>query len=41
MRWSLNKLVRRDDDMLVIVIGARADDEVYQIAQRRVEKHDL
>lgn len=35
------KLVRRDDHMLVIVIGARADDEVYQTAQRRIEKHDL
>lgn len=35
------KLVRQNDHLLVIVIGARADDEVYQIAQYRVEKHGL
>ena len=35
------KLVRQEDHMLGIVIGARADDEVYQIAHRRREKHDL
>lgn len=31
------KLVRRDDQMLVIVIGARADDEVYELAAKRTQ----
>ena len=35
------KLVRQNDHLLVIVIGARADDEVYRLAQYRVEKHNL
>lgn len=35
------KLVRQDDQMLVIVIGARADDEVYDIAAKRAQKRDL
>ncbi|MCD7748622.1 MAG: type II toxin-antitoxin system RelE/ParE family toxin [Oscillospiraceae bacterium] len=35
------KLVRQDNDMVVIVIGARADDEVYDIASQRAEKHRL
>lgn len=35
------KLVKIDGQMLVVVIGARADDEVYDIAQHRVEKHNL
>lgn len=35
------KLVKIDGQMLVVVIGARADDEVYDIAQKRVEKHNL
>lgn len=35
------KLVRQDDQMLVIVIGARADDEVYDIAAKRTQKRDL
>ncbi|MDR0924667.1 MAG: type II toxin-antitoxin system RelE/ParE family toxin [Hungatella sp.] len=34
-------LVRRDNDMLVIVIGARADDEVYETAHNRIKKHKL
>lgn len=35
------QLIRRDDDMLVIVIGAREDDEVYNIAQKRILQHHL
>ncbi len=35
------QLIRRGDHMLVVVIGVRADDEVYEIAQKRVLKHDL
>ncbi|MDD3338067.1 MAG: type II toxin-antitoxin system RelE/ParE family toxin [Lachnospiraceae bacterium] len=35
------QLIRRDDDMLVIVIGAREDEEVYEIASKRIAKHDL
>lgn len=35
------QLMRKDDDMLVIVIGARADDEVYATAQKRIEEHEL
>lgn len=29
------KLIRTDTEMLVVVIGARADDEVYKTAQKR------
>jgi len=35
------RIVRTETQMLVIVIGARADDEVYDIAGRRIEKYDL
>lgn len=35
------KLVKIDGKMLIVVIGARADDEVYDVAQKRVEKHKL
>ncbi len=35
------KTVKVDDMMLVIVIGARADDEVYGIAQKRIQEYDL
>lgn len=35
------QLIRRDDDILVIVIGAREDDEVYETAQKRIHKHNL
>ena len=34
-------LIRCDDDILVIVIGAREDDEVYEIVQKRIHKHQL
>ena len=35
------KLVKINGQMLVVVIGARADDEVYDMAQHRAEKHNL
>ena len=35
------KLERRADSMLVIVIGARADDEACESAAKRIQKHNL
>ena len=35
------KLEERDSQMLVIVVGVREDEEVYQIAHTRREKHQL
>ena len=35
------KLVKTETEMLVIVVGARADDEVYEIADKRIKKHGL
>lgn len=35
------KLIRTESKMLVVVIGMREDDEVYEIAQSRIKKHDL
>ena len=35
------KLIRTETEMIVVVIGARADDEVYDIAAERVKKHDM
>lgn len=35
------KLIRQDDQMLIIIIGAREDEEVYELAAKRVEKHNL
>lgn len=35
------QLIRRDGGMLINVIGAQKDDEVYEIAQKRILKHDL
>jgi mRNA interferase RelE/StbE len=35
------KLVRTETQMLVIVIGARTDDEMYDTADRRIKKHGL
>lgn len=34
-------LIRADSGMLVVIIGARADEEVYKDALHRKEKHDL
>lgn len=35
------KLIRTETQMLVVVIGARADDEVYETAGQRARKHGL
>ena len=35
------KLIRTETEMLIVVIGARADDEVYQIAEKRTRKKQL
>lgn len=35
------KLQRTENSMLVIVIGIRSDEEVYDIAQKRATKHGL
>ena len=35
------KVVRQDDKMLIIVIGARADEEVYGMAQKRIRDNKL
>lgn len=35
------KLIRTESEMLIIVIGARADDEVYEIAQNRADKNQI
>lgn len=35
------KLMRTETEMLVVVIGVRTDDEVYEIAERRISKNDL
>ena len=35
------QLVRKEDHMVIVVIGARADDEVYDIAHQRIRTHGL
>jgi mRNA interferase RelE/StbE len=35
------KLIRTETRMLIVVIGVREDEEVYEIAQRRRIKYDL
>ena len=35
------RLIRTETTMLVIVIEARADEEVYEIAQKRITKYNL
>ena len=35
------KLIRTDTEMIIVVIGARADDEVYDIASKRIIKHEI
>ena len=35
------KIVRTESKMLVVVIGMREDDEVYEIAHNRIKKHNL
>ena len=35
------KLIRTETKMLVIVIGMREDEEVYEIPAKRIKKYDL
>lgn len=35
------QLIRQEDQMLIIIIGAREDDEVYLDAQKRIKEYDL
>ena len=35
------KLIRTQTQILIVVVGIREDDEVYEIAQRRRDKHNL
>lgn len=35
------KLIRTEAEMLVVVVGARADSEVYDIAQHRNRKYNI
>ena len=35
------QIIRQDSHMLIIVIGAREDDEVYTAAQKRISKYKL
>lgn len=35
------KLIYTETEMLIVVVGARADDEVYQLAEKRAEKNNL
>ena len=35
------KVVKQNDKMLIIVIGARAEEEVHGIAQKRIQENDL
>ena len=35
------KLIRTDTKMLILVVGIREDEEVYEIADKRRQKHGL
>ena len=35
------KLIRAETEMLIVVIGARADNEVYETAEHRAKKHNI
>lgn len=35
------KLMQQHGKMLIIIIGARADDEVYDAAAKRIQKHSI
>ncbi|MCD7810324.1 MAG: type II toxin-antitoxin system RelE/ParE family toxin [Ruminococcus sp.] len=35
------KIIRLENTMLIVVIGAREEMEVYETAQRRIEKNEL
>ena len=35
------KLIQTDTEMIIVVVGARADDAVYRTAETRMKKYDL
>ena len=35
------KVIKQEDRMLIVVIRAREDEEVYSIAEKRIKKNDL
>lgn len=35
------KLVKTETKMLVVIIGARDDDQVYDMAKHHIEKHEI
>ena len=35
------KLIKIENQMLIVVIGARKDNEVYDVAKNRVDKYDI
>ena len=35
------QLVKTESTMLIVVVGVRADEEVYEIAQKRASKYKL
>ena len=35
------KIEKIDNQMVIIIIGAKEDNEVYELASKRVKKHDL
>ena len=35
------KVIKQEERMLIVVIGAREDEEVYSIAEKRIKKNDL
>lgn len=35
------KVIRENDVMKIVIVGARADDEVYTEAEKRARKYDL
>lgn len=35
------KLIRTESQMLIVVVGVREDDEVYDLAQKRKIRHNL
>lgn len=35
------RLIRQDEQMLVVVVGVREDSEVYEEAQKRIDRHGL
>ena len=39
--WLVYKVIKQEDRMLIVVIGAREDEEVYSIAEKRIKKNDL